>query len=114
MRFGEKEVEVGELDANQMIRLTKLIVTVFNEIEEDQKSALMAGLPKGKWMAFINVMSPQHLYELTAILLKCSKKESREHWSIISFTDLLAELAEHNDLGAVVKNLQRVVVAFQS
>lgn len=114
VRFGDQEIEVGAVDAEQTVRLTKFVAKVWNEVQEDQQAALLDGFEKGNWASFLNVLSVQHLYELTAILLKISKKTAQENWTLSKFTEILAELSEKEDLSVLLKNLQRVAAAFQS
>lgn len=112
MKIGEKEITLGPINADQTVSLIKFTVRVYNEIDEDVRMSLGEGLEKGKWMSFINILSSLHLYKLTSILTGATKEEIREHWTIIMFTDMLAELSEHNDLGQVAKNLQRAAACF--
>ena len=87
---------------------------VWNEVQGDQQAALLSGFEKGNWTSFLNILSVQHLYELTAILLKVPKKAAQENWTLSKFTEILAELSEKEDLNQLLKNLQRVAAAFQS
>jgi len=106
MRFGENEVEVGELDANKTVALIKFVSHVYGEMGSEDKTQL-----KG-WESFINILSPQHLYDLTAIVTGLTKKEVTEHWTFALFIEMISELSEANDLSALMGNLQRVVGAF--
>ena len=113
MKLGETEYTIGEIDATTFIKLTKFVSKVFRDIGEDKEEANLAEVVRGGFDSFLNVLSPLHLYELTAILLGTTKDVVRESWTLIAFTELLAELAEHNDLGALLKNLQRVVASLE-
>ena len=110
MIFGEKDLNVGELSANQTVSLIKFVSHVWGEMSD---GAVDQVKEKG-WSAFINILSPQHLYDLTAIVLGVSKKEVKEHWTLSLFIEMMSELSEANDLAALVGNLQRVVVAFNN
>lgn len=114
MKFGSREIEIQELDADQTVKLIKFVGKVFGEIQEDQKATFADGLVKGSFRTFIDVLLPGHLYKLTAILLNLPEKLVKEHWTLSTFTEVLAELAENNDLADVVKNLQRVAASYQS
>lgn len=110
MIFGEKDLNVGELNASQTVNLIKFVSHVWGEMSE---GAVDQVREKG-WFAFINILSPQHLYDLSSIILGVSKKEVKEYWTLSLFIEMLSELSEANDLSDLVKNLQRVVVAFQN
>jgi len=114
MFFGEREVEIGVIDAEATVSLIKFVVLVMNEIEEDEKMAVAQAVKGGRLLGLINVLSPLHLYKLTSIVSGVPEKEVKECWNIILFTELLAELSEKNDLPAILKNLQRAVVALKS
>jgi hypothetical protein len=114
MRFGEQEIQVGELDAEKTVKLIKFVSHVYSEMQQDQQDAVGEELKKGGFAAFINILSPQHLYDLMSIVLGVSHKEAKEHWTLSNFTEMVGELAEHNDLSALIKNLQRVAGAFRS
>jgi len=107
MIFGDKDLDVGVLDANKTVALIKFVTHVYGELGTDK-------LPDvSNWQAFINVLAPQHLYDLTAIITGLPKKEVKEFWSFALFVEMISELSEANDLSALLGNLQRVVVAFR-
>ena len=114
MRFGDNEIEVGALNADQTVRLIKFVSQVYSESQQDQRDAVSEELGKGGVSAFLNILSPQHLYELTSIVLDVPRKDAKEHWTLSNFAEMIGELAEHNDLSALIKNLQRVADAFRS
>lgn len=106
MKFGGKEYEVGVIDAPTVLQLTKFVAKVAREIQEDQEN-----LGGGGFEAFLNILSTVHLYELTGIFLNAPRKEVEENWDVVAFSELLAEVAERNNLDALIKNLGRVAVA---
>ena len=108
MKYGGKDYEIGIIDAPTLLQLTKFIAKVTREVREDQENIEQEG-----FASLLNILSTTHLYELTAIFLGIPTKEAEEGWNVVVFTELLAEVAEHNDLDAIVKNLQRVVAAYQ-
>jgi len=107
MIFGGKEYEVGVLGAERALRLVKFVARASKELRAELAEQV-------SFAGFIEVLSVDHVYELTAVLLGISREEAEAGWDIVVFTELLAEVAEHNDVDLLVKNLQRVVVAFQS
>jgi len=107
MNFGEKNLDVGELSADQTVKLIKFVTHVYGEM------GTIGELAEKGWGAFINILSTQHLYDLTAIILEEPKKEVQKFWTLSLFIEMISELSEANDLGALLGNLQRVVVAFQ-
>ncbi|MHA2068819.1 MAG: hypothetical protein ACXABY_31035 [Candidatus Thorarchaeota archaeon] len=114
MEVGGKEFSVGMIDADKTIRLTKFIAKVFDEIDEDKQMAAVDNIVRGGFKAFLNVLSPLHLYELTAILMGADKQLISEHWTLDLFTQVIAELFENNDVASLIKNLSRVADALPS
>ena len=106
MKFGGKEYDVQVIDAKTVLQLTKFVTKVAREVKEDQEA-----LGGGGFEAFLNILSTTHLYELTGIFLGAPRKEIEANWDVVAFSELLAEVAEHNDLDALIKNLQRVAVS---
>ena len=106
MQFGGKEYEVRAIDAKMVLQLTKFVTKVAREVREDRES-----LGGGGFEAFLNILSTTHLYELTSIFLGAPRKEIEDSWDVVAFSELLAEVAEHNDLDALIKNLQRVAAS---
>jgi len=114
MFFGEREVEIGVIDAEMTVSLIKFVVLVMNEIDEREQEAVATAVKGGRWRGLIQVLSPLHLYKLTSILSGVPESEIRECWDIVLFSEMLAELSEKNDLAAIVKNLQRAVDALRN
>lgn len=114
MKVGDKEVAVGPIDGETTVRLIKFINRVYKEMDEDSREAEIAGLLRSGLGSLLNILSPLHLYELTAILLGMDKKEVGEIWTLNLFSDLIAEVSESNDLEGMIKNLSRVVAALRS
>lgn len=113
MRFGDREIEVGVIDATTTLRLTKFVAALWEEIQEDQKQQLGEALQKGALKSLLNILGTQHLYKLTGIFLDLPQKEVQESWNILNFTEMLADISEKNDVPQLLKNLQRVVAAFE-
>lgn len=108
MKYGGKDYEIGIIDAAAFVQLTKFVAKVAREVQEDKEH-----LGGGGFEAFLNILSTTHLYELTSILLGIPRAEVEENWDIVAFSELLAELAERNDLDALIKNLRRVADALK-
>lgn len=114
MKVGDVEFSVGVIDAEKTVRLTKFLAKVFDEIDEDQQMAEVDNIVRGGFKAFLNILSPLHLYELTAILMGADKKLISEHWTLDLFSEVIAELFENNDVASLIKNLSRVADALPS
>jgi len=113
MRFGDQDYEIGPISADVLIRLVKFGTNLFQEVDEDQKAALLEQVQRSNVLSLLNILSSKHIYSLTSILLGISKAKVKEHWTLVAFTEMIADLSEHNDLPGILKNVQRAVASFQ-
>lgn len=107
-----KTYMVGKLSALQVLRLARFMARVatrsmerLNQVKRDGKN------PAEDILAIAEIFDEEELAEFTSILLKEDNPQIIADISGEELMDLVAEMAERNDLGKLLGNASRAVEA---